>query len=169
MVNRKVFIIAAVTITILMVGLGVYGLIFSNKEPAAQDTSTYIDPGTGKELVSNMPLTQEPADNPDPSRPIFIGFSALTDKGLSRSQQTQVENAIYSYSSQQSLNFEEISLTTSSIETTPPGSDEPGYYVQFMITVNRSKQYFIKVTYTDFTSSTTNIYDESRARLLFTQ
>lgn len=169
MVNKKAFIIAAVAITILVVGLGIYGLISSNKKPVAQDTSTYIDPGTGKELVSDMPLTQEPADNPDPSRPIFIGFSTLTDRGLSRSQQAQVENAIYSYSSQQSLNFEEISLTTSSIETTPPGSEEPGYYVQFMITVNRSKQYFVKVSYTDFTSSTTEIYDQSKMRLLFTQ
>lgn len=169
MINRRILIIALSIFAVLIVGLGIFGLIFANKEQAQQEKTTYVDPGTGKELVGNMPLTQTPVDNPDPSRPMFIGFSTLTDRGLSRAQQAQVENAIYSFSGQKSLKFTEVSLAVDSIETTPPGSDSPVYYVHFMTTVNRSKQYYVKVTYTDFTSCTTEIFEQDKTTLLFTQ
>jgi hypothetical protein len=100
---------------------------------------------------------------------MYIGFSTLTDRGLSRTQQAQVENAIYSYSGQKSLKFTEVSLNVDSIETTPPGSDSSVYYIQFMITANRSKQYYVKVTYTDFTSCTTEVFEQDKTTLLFTQ
>jgi hypothetical protein len=169
MINRKMLIVILSILAVLIVGLGIFGLIFAGKEQAQQEKTTYVDPGTGKELVGNMPLTQAPVDNPDPSRPMFIGFSTLTDRGLSRTQQAQVENAIYSYSGQKSLKFKEVSLNVDSIETTPPGSDSSVYYIKFMITTNRSKQYYVKVTYTDFTSCTTEIFEQDKTTLLFTQ
>lgn len=165
--NRKTLIIAIV-LGIGILGLGIYGIFFRQNSSSSQ-TSSYTDPGTGKQIIDNAPYTQSSINNPDPSRPVFIGFSTLTDRGLSQSQLDQVQNAIYSYSSQKSLGFKEISLTVSSIETTPPGSTEPGYYMRFMITVNRKDRYFINVDYTDFTSCTTRVYTSDKKTLLFTQ
>jgi hypothetical protein len=168
MTNRKTIIILSL-LSVLIVSLGIFGFLFANKNQQNQAKTTYVDPGTGKEIVGNIPLTQTSKDNPDPSRPTFIGFSALNDRGLSASQRTQVENALYAYSSKDSLDFKEISVTVNSIETTPPGSTDPGYYMNFDITVNRSKQYYINVTYTDFMSCTTRIFKHDKTTLLFTQ
>lgn len=168
MTNRKTIIILSL-LSVLIIGLSIFGILFANNKQQNQEKTTYVDPGTGKEIVGNVPLTQTSEDNPDPSRPTFIGFSALNDRGLSASQRTQVENAIYAYSSKDSLDFKEISVTVKSIETTPPGSTDPGYYINFEITVNRSKKYYINVTYTDFTSCTTHIFKSDKTTLLFTQ
>jgi hypothetical protein len=168
MIDRKLVIIISLAVA-AVIGLGIFGLLFANKDQSKQEETTYIDPGTGKEIVSGKPLTQTSADNPDPSRPTFIGFATLTDRGLSTAQRTKLENALYAYSSKNSLGFKEISLTVNSIETTPPGSTEPGYYMYFNITVNRSKQYHIKVTYNDFISCVTRIFESDKTTLLFTQ
>lgn len=165
--NRKLVIAATIVFCLGVIGLAIYGLFF--KHPAAPAQSIYTDPGTGKQIIDNAPYTQTSADNNDPSRPVFIGFSTLKDRGLSQSQLDKVQNAVYSYSSQHSLNFKEISLTVNSIETTPPGSTDPGYYMRFMITVNRKDQYYIDVTYTDFTSCITHVYKADKTTLLFTQ
>lgn len=168
MINRKTIIILAILFAVI-VGLGIFGLLFANKNEQNQDTASYVDPGTGKELVGDIPLTQSSEENPDPSRPTFIGFTILNDRGLSVSQRTQVENALYAYSSKNSLGFKEVSLTVDSIKTTPPGSTEPGYYMNFNITVNRSEQYYIDVTYNDFTSCMTRIYKSDKTTFLFAQ
>lgn len=168
MINRRTIIILSILFAVV-IGLGIFGLIFANKNQQNQDQTTYVDPGTGKELVGNKPLTQSSEENPDPSRPTFIGFSTLNDRGLSVSQRTQVENALYAYSSKNSLDFKEVSLAVESIETTPPGSTEPGYYMNFNITVNRSEQYYINVTYNDFTSCMTRIYKSDKTTFLFAQ
>ena len=165
--NKKVIITGV--ILLLIIGLGVAGFFLKGKQATKPAPSTYTDPGTGKQITDNAPLSQGDADNPDPLRPIFIGFTTLTDRGLSQSQRTQVENAIYSYSSQQSLGFKEVSLTVSSLETTPLGSNSPDYYMNFMITVNRKTQYYVHVSYSDFMNCTTAIYESDKTTHLFTQ
>lgn len=165
--NKKITIVGV--ILLLIIGLGIAGFFLKGKQSSAPSPSVYVDPGTGKQITDNAPLSQGEVDNPDPSRPMFIGFTTLSDRGLSQSQRSQVENAIYSYSSQQSLGFKEVSLTVSSIETTPPGSADPGYYINFMITTNRTEKYYVNVTYSDFDSCRTHIYTADKKTLLFTQ
>lgn len=169
MANKKTIIILSL-LSALIIGLSIFGLLSTNNtQQQNQEKTTYVDPGTGKEMVGNVPLTQTSVDNPDPSRPTFIGFSELNDRGISASQRIQIENALYAYSSQNSLGFKEISVTVNSIETTPPGSTEPGYYINFDITVNRSERYYVNATYSDFTSCVTHIFKPDKTTLLFTQ
>ncbi|GEM_PF-3248522 len=166
--NKKGIVIFLIILGLGVITLSIIGFMHAgNKTPPTQ--STYTDPSNGKQLIENAPYTQSSKNNPDTTRPAFISFSTLTDRGLSKAQTTQVENAIYSYSSQKTLGFTEVSLVTNSIETTPPGSTDPGYFIKFAVTVNRSQQFFINVTYSDFNSCTTQIYKSDKTTLLFTQ
>ena len=168
MINRKLAIIVSL-VTIALIGLGIFGLFFTDKQQTSREKTSYVDPVSGKEFVGNVPLTQSDVDNPDPDRPTFVAFSTLSDRGLSKEQQTQVENALYSFSGQKSLTLKEFSLAPGSIETTPPGSDTPGYYMNFDVTANRKEKYYVHVTYTDFTSCHTEIYTADQQTLLFSQ
>lgn len=167
MMQRKYIIIGSVC-GLALIGLAIYGATHQQSS-TPQQQATYTDPNNGKQIIDNAPYKQSSVNNPDPQRPTFISFTDLTDQGLSQDQLDQVENAIYSYSSQKSLGFTEVSLIANSIQTTPPGSTDPGYYIHFSFTVNRKTTYYAEVTYTDFSSCTTKLFTADKQTLLFTQ
>ncbi len=168
--NRQKITIAIIVFVILSIATIIIAVIQQNsKQQANQDTSkTYTDPGSGETVIENDngPTT---ASGEAPTTPIFLGFSQLTSRGLSVDQVELIKASLSAYSSKQTDQFKEVSLTISTINRLQPADDNAPDALEFSIKTNRTNDYFVHVEYTSISSITTKLFTSDKTTLLFTQ
>lgn len=167
MKKDKKIIIAVVSIFAVLLLIGIVSL-FLPRDRTSSEVSLYTDPGSGEIVADNTPLTQSTLDNPDANAPTYLGFSFLSDRGLSIEQVEFTKNALYEYSQQQSNSFQEISLIKDSARYGAKPSD-PVNELQFNIRINREDLYHVTLTYSNLDSVTVKLYERDQKTLLFTK
>lgn len=165
--NRKKIIIAIVIFVILSIAAIVLAVLQNTPKSSPQPTSTtYVDPGSGETVIEsdNGPTA---GNTQQLAIPTFLGFSKLTEKGLSSDQVEQVKSALSAYSAKQSTKFSEISLTVATINRIQSTTDPD--ITEFSIKVNRKDDYFVRVESPTVLTTTTKLYTADKSTLLFTQ
>lgn len=168
--NRKKIIIAIILFVILSVTAIVLAILQNANKSNNQTTSstTYTDPGSGETVVENNngpTAGSEQALN----APTFLGFSQLTNRGLSSDQVELIKSALSAYSAKQTDKFKEVSLTVSTITRVQPANDNDPDMLEFSIKTNRTNDYFVRVEYSNISSVTTKLFATDKTTLLFTQ
>lgn len=165
--NRKKIIIAIAIFVILSIAAVILAVLQNTRDSSPQPTSTtYVDPGSGETIIesNNGPTA---GNTQQLNMPIFLGFSKLTEKGLSSDQVEQVKSALSAYSAKQTTRFSEISLTVATITRIQSATDPD--ITEFSIKVNRKDDYFVRVESPTVLSTTTKLYTADKTKLLFTQ
>lgn len=167
--NHKKIIIAIVLFVVLSIIAIVIAIVQNANTSNNRNTSTtYTDPGSGETVIEsdNGPTVgSEDVLN----TPTFLGFSQLTNRGLSSDQVELIKSALSAYSAKQDEKFKEISLNVSTITRMQPADDNAPDALEFSIKTNRSNDYFVRVEYMNISSITTKIFAVDKTTLLFTQ
>lgn len=165
--NRKKIITAVVIFIILSITAIVLAILQNTPKSSPQAApTTYVDPGSGETVIEsdNGPTA---GNNQQLNIPTFLGFSKLTEKGLSSDQVEQIKSALSAYSAKQSTRFSEVSLTVATITRIQSPSDPD--ITEFSIKVNRKDDYFVRVESPTVLTTTTKLYTANKSTLLFTQ
>jgi len=150
--QRKLLVIGmvggtAVLILVLILAFGSTGSKHIKNE--------YVDPGTGETVSDPAGKVAETEGATTQQKPIvFLGFSKLTDRGLSKVQHDKIKEVLQTYSDTSNAEITELSLATSSITITPPqiGSPNNETVVTGTLTANRKTTYALELHYDSITT-----------------
>lgn len=164
MLSKNKIIIIIVVGVIIIIG-GIVGITIQSKDTAESDTSTYVDQGSGEEIIDSKNAPQG-TDASLKNAIIYPGFSKLIDRGLSAVQIQSIQTTIADYSAQQDNKFNEVSLTTSSMRHILPQGASKTHTITFDIVTNRKDTHYVTVDYENTDSCITKLYAADKTTLL---
>lgn len=147
----SIILLSATAVTLLFMWLGRF------EQNNGRSTNEYYDP-LSKQTVSNPPGKGPDTFNSYESLPIYLGFDALIDQGMTLEQLSALKLAFYEYSRTLSQPIKEISLAVDNIDTEREGSI---WYISFPVRFDRQRDYKAKVDYTDLDTIRLYIYNNS--------
>ena len=132
-------LLAAVAVALMFIWLG------RPEQGGRNQAGEYYDP-LSKQTVSDPPDKGPDVFNSYSNLPVYLGFDALIDQGMTLEQLSTLKLAFYNYSQTLPKPIKEISLAVDSIDTEREGSI---WYISFPVRFNRQTDYQAKVDYTD--------------------
>jgi hypothetical protein len=166
--KRKQIVIIGTAVLFCLISIGL--IVFALIRPAQETSSSkiYNDPGSGEMVYDNSPLNQSAVDNPGESSLTYLGFSFLSDIGLTQQQIATTKDAVAEYAGQQSEPVKEVSLDKSSVRQTmsPNGSTT---VTRGVITVNRTQTRYMTIEFDINTFTKVTIYNKENGQVLFTK
>jgi len=159
-----IFVLLAV---LFFIGLG----SSSTKKPTANSGETTIvtDPTSGQTVITQKGKAPERGDGSSTNTPLFLGFGALVNQGVSNSQLSVLEYELHKYPPL-STGSPQISLATADTQPIgPEDSNDPAgrWSIKSHIVVNDKDTYQIQFFYTGISNVQLHLYDKTGSTQLF--
>jgi hypothetical protein len=162
--GRQKWLIVIITVAVVFIGLIIYGIfaVTTSKNTAPTPTpasAQYYDKQSGQ-TVSNPAGKGPDVYGSNPNTPVFLGFSDLTNVGLSYVQVEDIQQGFTNYSSLISKTSE-VSIDVSTINDTFNNTGGNST-VSFSVTLNRVKQLLAKVNYSGLLIARLYLFDGTK-------
>jgi hypothetical protein len=164
MTNKTKIIIAAISISFVIISLAIVGFI-NQSQHESTDKETYTDSASGEE-ISNQNNAPQGSEASLENAIIYPGFSQLLDRGLTPVQIQSIQSTLSEYSLQQTEKFKEVSLVVASVRHILPQGESQTHTITFDIKVNRTDNYYVTVDYSDTDTCVTKLYAADKTTLL---
>lgn len=167
--GTKLVLIGALTIILIL--FGVVSLITKNHKTnnasTTGPTSNYYDPASKNTISTQTGKVPDTNGNPN-TGPLFAGFEALFNQGLSLQQINGMKTAFQNYKPFNTNNTQ-ISLNVDSVKPGGPDSNDPNqrFYVTANVVVNQKTTYPIKLYYSGLYNIQLIIYKPDLSGVLF--
>lgn len=165
--NGRLYAVIAI-VSIALIAPFIYLAIKQFGPKTTPDSNEYYDQGSGETVSDPAGRTPENfAGNAE--GPIYLGFSKLLDKGLTKYQLDAVKYAFEQYGKASNQKIEEVSLTVSSLTTERHNENDPipKDKVFFDVTINRKQTFKTRVDYFDITSVQLYLSDTKTGAVVF--
>lgn len=167
MTRQQRIILIGIAVAFILIGSFIF--LVSRMTPTSQKEGViYTDPGSGEMVYDNSDLSQSSIDNPTGDTITYLGFSFLSEIGLTQEQIAHTKATIQAYSEAQSEKFTEVSLDKSSVRQIMPSGTSSSITVQFNVTANRETVYYVTTEYDAGSFVVTKLYSDDKTELLFT-
>ena len=158
--NTKIAIVSIAGIAIVLIIIVLLNGHGSNN--GSQNPSTYTDP------YSHQTVSNDTGKGPDTygtqkGTPVYLGFDAFLDKGLTLDQVKDLQAAFLNYS-QKTGGIKEVSIHVDGIKQSgyDPNNPSPVSYVTFDVTLDRKTTLHAKAQYEDISSIQLFLYNGSQ-------
>lgn len=172
--DRLKFIIIVISVTVLVVGIGVVATMVSNHNKNAHKKTNDITTGQGDYYDPNSHQTVSNPAGKTPENygattdaPIFLGTDALLNNSLTDTQVGDYKFAIYQYFKQANIKSTEVSIAVNTIAVPPhdPNSASTTQTITFNIVVNRKDTYRVSMDYSNFDTVDLRLADNTGKQL----
>ncbi len=146
--NRRNLLIGGGILLMIVIAVSVSLFTSSQSKNSIDKSGRYVDTRSG-EVVSD-PAGKAPDQYGVPSnQPLYLGFSELTNVGISKYQMEGLKSALYEYAKGVQGGIKEFSITVATIKTTPsdPNADDPHNTATFDLTTNRTTTFAARLEY----------------------
>ena len=170
LLNKRNLAYAGIFVAVLLVI--VLGTISGKKSTSKRVNLPDLNSGQHYDASSGETISDPKGKGPDiygvdKNAPTLLGFSKISDFGLTSDQSDAVKRTVIKYAKQNNIN--EVSLNVNSFKSLAPdqNTDPTTYTLTFDAKFNRQINRSIKVTYYGVAIINLYVYDSSNGALLF--